>query len=271
MPDHRVPPGERFDAAHHPTRVDPPEVPALEGLRERLTDLTDRLAAEASHALLVVLQGFDGAGKDEVITHVLSAVDPSNLHVHSFNKAVGAESDHDFLWRFHHQTPEHGNVHVFDRSYYEEVISARVHGRIDAEQAEQRCASINDFERILTRDRTLVLKVFLHVSKDVQADRVRERLATRSKQHEFSAADVLDRAKWDDYDAAYSDAMTRTSTDVAAWYAVGADDRDGARHAVAEILVDVLEELDPQFPPVAPEELEEAELTEEDLEQASAG
>ena len=261
MSPHRVPPGERFDVAEYPTRADASLDAGLDELRGRLTELTDRLTAQEEHALLIVLQGFDGAGKDEVITHVLSAIDPSMLHVFSFNKAVGAEADHDFLWRFHQQTPERGKVHVFDRSYYEEVISARVHERIDEAKAAERCDSINDFERILKRDGTSIVKVFLHVSKDVQAERVEERLRNPSKKHEFSAADVNDRELWPDYDRAYSDAITMTSTEGAPWFAVGADDRDGARGAVASLLVEVLEELDPQFPPVDPEELEEAGIS----------
>lgn len=258
---HRITPGDRFVIGEHPTRAeDAPSDRSLDALRGQITALADRFAAQASHALLIVLQGFDGAGKDEVITHVLGAIDPSMLHVFSFNTPVGDEQHHDFLWRFHHQTPPLGAVHVFDRSYYEEVISARVHDLVDADTASDRCASINDFERILTRDRTIVLKVFLHVSPDVQAERVEERLERRDKHHEFSAADVTDREKWDEYDRAYGDAITATSTDDAPWFAIGADDRDAARLAVAQLLVDTLEALDPQYPELDPEELEEAGL-----------
>lgn len=262
---HRIAPGTGFAIRSHATAdtgpYDDDEAKAeerLAELRERLGELSDRLAAEAGHALLVVLQGFDGAGKDSVITHVLSAVDPASLHVFSFNKPVGSETEHDFLWRFHHQTPPRGRVHVFDRSYYEEVISARVHGIVDQAECAARYASIAEFERILSRDRTVILKFFLHVDKDVQAERVQERLTDPAKQHEFSAADVQDRELWDDYDDAYEDAVNSTTTDYAPWHVVPADHRWYSRVAVAEALVSALEGLDPQYPGLDEEELEEA-------------
>lgn len=266
MPDlRRVPPGEPFRVADHPTRGAVPPGAGLAELHDRLEDLSARFCAQATHALLVVLQGFDGAGKDEVIRHVLDAVDPADLHVFSFNTPVGAEKDHDFLWRFHHQAPERGRVHVFDRSHYEEVISARVHGIVGDDEAATRCRSIVDFERILTRDRTVVVKVLLHLGRDEQAERVRERLHDPAKRHEFSAADVLDREKWDLYDRAYEDAITATSTEEAPWHVVPADDREAARTAVARLLVATLEALDPRWPDVDPEELEEAGIDPDDL------
>ena len=257
---HLVPPGERFVIAEHPTDKAEHDGTPLEDLRERLADVSDRFAAQASHALLVVLQGFDGAGKDEVISHVLTAIDPAVLKVYNFNKPVGDEADHDFLWRFHKQAPARGAVHVFDRSHYEEVVSARVHGIVDEDCAAERCDSITLFERILERDDTIVLKVFLHVSADVQAERVRERLEHRHKHHEFSAADLKDREKWDAYDRAYEDAITATSTEWAPWYAIPADDREAARCSVAHLVVEALEALDPQYPPLDEEELEDAGL-----------
>lgn len=268
---HRLAPGERFAIREHDTSSTGPYgsreegAERLERLLGRINELEDPFAAEASHALLVVLQGFDGAGKDTVITNVMAAFDPANLHVFSFNKPVGDESEHDFLWRFHQQTPGRGRVHVFDRSYYEEVISARVHGVVDEAGARARCESINDFERILARERTVVVKIFLHVSKDEQADRIHERLTHRSMQHEFSAADVTDRELWDDYDEAYEDALSTTSTDAAAWHAIPADHRWYARVAVAEILVATLEQLDPQYPPLDEDELREAGLDPEEV------
>jgi PPK2 family polyphosphate:nucleotide phosphotransferase len=261
---HRLAPGAHFDIAAHDTKdtgglTSEEEAQAeLERLRERISDVADRFAAEASHALLIVLQGFDGAGKDEVIAQVMSAIEPSGLHVFDFNTPVGSEVDHDFLWRFHHQTPPRGTVHVFDRSHYEEVISARVHDIVDAESCRARCESINDCERILARDGTVILKFFLHVSKDVQAERIRERLCRRSKQWKFSAADVQDRALWDDYDRAYEDAISATGQEHAPWHAVPADHRWYAVVAVAEALLSTLEGLDPQYPPIDEDELREA-------------
>ena len=263
---HRVAPGDDFAIAEHDTADTVPyaeredAAPELERLLGRIDELQDRFAAEASHALLVVLQGFDGAGKDTVITNVMGACDPAGLHVYSFNKPVGDESKHDFLWRFHQQTPVKGMIHVFDRSYYEEVISARVHDVIDEDETGVRLESINDFERILTRDDTVVLKVFLHVSKDRQAERVEERLTEPSKFHEFGAADVLDRELWPEYDRAYEDAVNATSTEEAPWHVVPADHRWYARVAVAEILVATLEALDPRYPPLDEDEVREAGL-----------
>ncbi len=279
MPDpmrHRVGPDDRFAIAAHDTSDTGPyggedeerAEARLAELREQITELHARFAAQASHALLVVLQGFDGAGKDSVITNVMAAFDPAILHVFSFNKPVGSESEHDFLWRFHAQTPARGAVHVFDRSYYEEVIASRVHDEIDDKEAKRRFDSINDFERILTREKTILLKFFLHVSKDKQAERVEERLTVRSKHHEFSAADIADRELWPQYDEAYEDAINATSSEAAPWHAVPSDHRWYSRTAVAEILVAVLEELDPQYPPLDEDEVREAGLDPDEVRQA---
>jgi polyphosphate kinase 2 (PPK2 family) len=181
---------------------------------------------------------------------------------------VGDEVAHDFLWRFHQQTPALGRVHAFDRSYYEDVIGARVHGVVDGDACRARYDSINDFERILARDGVVTLKFFLHVDKDVQAERVRERLHDRTEQHEFSAADVEDRELWDAHDRAYEDALTATGTEVAPWHAVPADHRWYACVAVAEALVSALEALDPQYPPLDEDEVREAGLDPRDLDDA---
>jgi PPK2 family polyphosphate:nucleotide phosphotransferase len=269
---HRVVAGQRFRLADHATDDTGDYGPdgedraaaRLEELRDRISDLHDRFAAQASHALLVVLQGFDGAGKDSVITHVVSAIDPAELHVFSFNKPVGEEAEHDFLWRFHQQTPARGKVHVFDRSHYEEVIAARVHDDIDDGECAIRYESIHDFERILCRENTIILKFFLRISKDTQADRVRERLEDPAKKHEFGAADVLERENWDAFEEAYEDAVNATSTEDAPWYVVPGDHRWYSRVTVAEIIAATLEQLDPQFPALDREELEEAGLDPDD-------
>lgn len=267
----RVGPGDTFRMAEHDTADTAPyaDEAAADARREELltqiAELSDRLAAEQEHAVLVVLQGFDGAGKDHVISEVMRAVDPAELHVFSFNTPVGAEKLHDPLWRFHHQAPELGRIHVFDRSYYEEVISAGVHGIIDEEEAELRAQSISDFERILHRHGTRVLKLLLHVSRDVQAERVQERLTDPTKFHEFSAADVQDRDRWDDFDAAYDRALAATATEEAPWHVVPADHRWYAAVAAAELLHGLLAELDPQYPPLDEDEVREAGLDPDDL------
>ena len=270
---YRLEPGSGFEIAAHETEDtgdyghdEDRAARDLEEIKAELAELQDRFAAEEERALLIVLQGFDGAGKDSVITHVMSAVDPANMHVFSFNKPVGDEVHHDFLWRFHQQTPALGRVHVFDRSYYEEVISARVHDVVDEEQCRLRYESINDFERILARDGTVILKFFLHVSKDVQADRVVERLQQRAKQAEFAAADVKDRELWDAYDRAYEDAINATTAEHAPWFAIPADHRWYAHVAVAQALLSTLRALDPQYPELDDEELEKAGIDASDTE-----
>jgi PPK2 family polyphosphate:nucleotide phosphotransferase len=267
---HRLDPGTPFDIHAHATDdvgdlTEEEAEERLAAMRDEISDLFDRLAAEQETAILLVLQGFDGAGKDSVITNVARAIDPAGLHVFDFNTPVGDEKHHDFLWRFHQHTPPWGTIHVFDRSYYEEVISARVHGIVDEETCRARYDSINEFERILTRHGTVILKCFLHVSKDVQAERVLERLRRRDKQHEFSAADVKDRDKWDDYDRAYEDALNATGTEVAPWHAIPADHRWYTNVVVAEILKDALAEIDPQWPELEDDELEKAGISPEDV------
>lgn len=237
----------------------------IERLRTRIGELHDRFMKDGSHALLIVLQGFDGAGKDDVIRKVLTAMDPAGLHVHNFNTPVGEEADHDFLWRFHHQTPARGMVHAFDRSYYEEVIATRVHGIIDADQAANRCESINAFERILHEEGTRFFKVFLDITKEQQAARVEERLTDPKQFADFSAADVKDREKWDDFQRAYADAIDATDTSIAPWHTITAEPREEAQREVATRLVALLEELDPQYPPLDPDELEEAGIDPTDI------
>lgn len=240
----------------------------FDDLRERIAELQDRFTKDASHGLLVVLQGFDGAGKDHVIRQVFGAMDPAGLQVHGFNKPVGDEAMHDFLWRFHRCTPALGDVHVFDRSYYEEVISARVHGIVDAQEAARRCELINDFERLLHHGGTRFLKVFLRITKDEQARRVQERLTVRSEHAEFSAADWKDRELWDEFEEAYADALGATDTDIAPWHHIEADPRPDAQLEVARRLVALLEELDPQYPELDLDEVREAGLDPETLEPA---
>lgn len=237
-------------------------------LLERIAELHDRFVKDGSHGLLVVLQGFDGAGKDHVIRQVFGAMDPAGLHVHGFNKPVGDEALHDFLWRFHQHAPARGCVAVFDRSYYEEVISARVHGIVDAETAAQRCALINDFERLLHSGGTTIFKVFLRIEKDEQARRVEERLTVRSEHAEFSAADWKDRERWDEFDEAYADALEATDTELAPWHRIDADPRPDAQLEVARRLVALLEELDPQYPDLDLDEVREAGLDPDTLEPA---
>src|SRR5215208_919701 len=268
-PPHRVDPRERFSIGDHdtadtgPFRDEEAATEELERLRARIAELQGPFLAEEKRALLVVLQGIDGSGKDTVITRVMSAFDPSGCRVYAFKEAAGEEAAHDFLWRFHQQTPPRGMCHVFDRSYYEEVVAKHVHDEIDEDVWHARYESINDFEHLLVREGTVVLKFFLHISKDAQGDRVRERLERRDKQADFSAADVNEREHWDDYDRAYEDAVNATSTEWAPWFAIPADAKWHVRAAVATVIASALEALDPQFPELDEDELEEAGLDRE--------
>lgn len=230
----------------------------LEALRERLADLQDRLFAEEERALLIVLQGMDASGKDSVISKLLNACDPSGLRVHNFKKPAGEEAAHDFLWRFHQQTPARGMIQVFDRSHYEEVIFPRVHDLLDDDHWKARLESINDFERMLEREGTTILKFLLHVSKDEQGERIRQRLERREKHADFSAADVKEREHWDAYQRAFQDVLDATDTDWARWHVLPADHKWYVPLAAARVIVGALEELDPQYPELDDEELEKA-------------
>ena len=232
----------------------------LLALKERLADLQERFFAQASHALLIVLQGMDGSGKDSVISELMRACDPAGLRVYNFKKPSDEEAAHDFLWRFHKDTPAKGMIHVFDRSHYEEVIFPRVHDLLSDEHWKDRRESINDFERMLEREGTVIVKCLLHVDKDVQGERIRARLEEREEQHNFSANDVKERQFFDGYMEAYQDVLEATNTDWAPWTVVPADHKWFVPVGAGRAIVGRLEALDPQFPEVDPSEVEEAGL-----------
>ena len=240
-----------FETEEHAT-------PELKAACARIASLQARLAAEEKHGLLIVLQGFDGAGKDGVIREVIGAMNPAGVRVYNFKKPSGEEAAHDFLWRFHQQTPARGMVHVFDRSHYEEVIFPRVHDLESEEDLRARLESINDFERMLAREGIAVVKIFLHLSEEEQKERVRERLEHRDKHAEFGAPDVLEREHWDGYQHAFESMIRATSTSWAPWHVIPADIRWYSQTAAALLLVDALNELDPEYPGLDPEELKKA-------------
>jgi PPK2 family polyphosphate:nucleotide phosphotransferase len=232
----------------------------LAAQRERLADLQDRLMAEEERALLIVLQGMDASGKDTVISRLLSACDPSGLRVHNFKKPSGEETAHDFLWRFHQQAPPKGIVQVFDRSHYEGVIYPRVHDMLDDDAFAKRLESINDFERMLAREGTVIRKLLLHVSEDEQGDRIRQRLEKREKHADFAAADIQERAHWDAYQQAFQEVLDTTDTEWAPWTVLPADHKWFVPVAAGRVVVDALEEIDPQYPPLDEDEVAEAGL-----------
>jgi PPK2 family polyphosphate:nucleotide phosphotransferase len=265
-----APPGRRLSLASRDTawtgRIKSKKQ-AADGLREgvkRLSDQQEKLYAQDTYALLVIFQAMDAAGKDGTIRHVMSGVNPQGCQVFSFKVPSAEERDHDYLWRSVRALPERGRIGIHNRSYYEEVLVARVHPEILAAQQlppgakgdgiwRRRFDEINAFEKYLVDNGTIVLKFFLHVSKAEQKKRFLERLDRPEKNWKFSYADVKERAFWDDYMRAYEDALAHTSTPHAPWYIVPADHKWFMRLAVASVIVSTLERLDLQFPAVSGE------------------
>jgi PPK2 family polyphosphate:nucleotide phosphotransferase len=235
---------------------------------KRLSDLQECLYADGKWALLIVLQGMDAAGKDSVVAHVMSGVNPQGCEVHSFKAPSVEELDHDFLWRTTTRLPTRGRIGIFNRSYYEDVLVVRVHPELLERQKvprtltgkhvwEERFQDIRAFERHLARSGTVVLKFFLHVSKEEQRRRFLGRLDEPAKRWKFSMNDVNERKRWDEYMAAYEDMIRATSRPGAPWYVVPADHKWFARLVVAAAVIDALEGLDLSFPKVGAATLEE--------------
>jgi PPK2 family polyphosphate:nucleotide phosphotransferase len=229
---------------------------------ESLKELQKRLYAEHRRALLVVLQGMDASGKDGAIAHVMAGVNPQGVHVTSFKRPSHLESGHDWLWRHAAALPERGDVGVFNRSHYEEVVTVRVHPELLAAEGldddrppddafwQRRFDTITAWERHLVSSGTRVVKFFLHISKGEQRKRLLDRASDPAKQWKFLPEDVAERAYWDEYQAAYETALRATSDDETPWYAIPADHKWFARTAVANIIVRHLERMDPRFPEV---------------------
>ncbi|MEQ1892645.1 MAG: polyphosphate kinase 2 family protein [Planctomycetota bacterium] len=231
----------------------------LAQVNERLGELQERLYAQDHWAVLVILQGMDAAGKDGVVKHVLSGVNPAGCQVFAFKAPNDEELDHDFLWRAARALPERGRIGIFNRSYYEEVVTVRVHPEFLARQRlpkrcvteaiwDERLEDIAAFERYLGRNGVLVRKFFLHVSRAEQKQRFLERIDTPEKHWKFNARDVAERGHWDQYQELWTEALARTSTAHAPWTVVPADRKWFARLVVAETLVAALEELELDFP-----------------------
>ena len=237
---------------------------------ERLAKLQERLYAHDRWALLVVLQAMDAAGKDGVIKHVMSGVNPQGCEVHPFKAPNAEELDHDFLWRAAIRVPERGRIGIFNRSHYEEVLVVRVHPELLTRQKlpdavvgkdiwKQRFEDIRGFERHLARNGVAVVKFFLHVSKEEQRQRLLARVDEPAKRWKFSMTDIAERKLWDNYMAAYEDMLRGTSREFAPWYVVPADRKWFARLTVARALTETLESLDLQFPRVEGAALKELE------------
>ena len=225
----------------------------------RLTDLQERLYAENSWAVLIILQGIDAAGKDGAIKHVMAGLNPQGCIVHPFKVPTADELDHDFLWRAAARLPPRGDIAIFNRSYYEEVLVVRVHDDLLAKQRlpaklvtkriwKERFADINAFERHLVRNGTVVIKFHLRISKEEQKRRLLARLDEPAKRWKFSMDDLAERKLWDRYMDAYEDMIRNTSTADAPWYVVPADNKWFARLVMSTVIVDVLDRLDLAFP-----------------------
>jgi PPK2 family polyphosphate:nucleotide phosphotransferase len=221
----------------------------LDELVAQLAVLHNRLWAEQERSLLLVLQGLDASGKDGTIRQVLTGVNPQGFRVVAFREPTATELAHDYLWRVHANCPARGEIGIFNRSHYEDAVTARVRGLVPKAVWKRRPRHIREFERLLTDEGTHVVKAFLHVSRDEQRVRLQERLDDPEKAWKFRPGDLEDRARWDDFMDAYEDVITATSTAWAPWYVVPADHNWVRNLAVAELLVHALTELGPKFPP----------------------
>lgn len=247
-------PGKAFDLAKFDPRDDSAFSDKDKAKEQLLTDaeaidkLQDRLFAEGKRALLVVLQGIDCSGKDGTVRAVFNTCGPLGVTVKSFKAPSEEERDHDYLWRVHQACPPRGIIGIFNRSHYEDVLVVKVEKFASPEAIERRYEEINQFEKLVSNSGTKILKFMLHVSKEEQAARLQERVDDASKQWKFKPGDLDTRAKWDEYMAAYEIAVTRCSTDVAPWHIIPAD-RNWARNAaIARIVRETLEEMNPQYP-----------------------
>ena len=210
--------------------------------------LQERLWAEQKQALLLVLQAMDAGGKDGAIEHVFTGVNPQGFRVANFRAPSEVELKHDFLWRVHQVVPRRGEIGIFNRSHYEDVVAVRVRNIAPESVWRPRFAHIRRFEELLAGTGTTVVKCFLHISKEEQADRMQARLDDPEKRWKFRRGDLADRALWDDYMAAYAEAIAETSTKTAPWYVVPADRKWYRNWALSNIVLDTLERMDPQYP-----------------------
>jgi PPK2 family polyphosphate:nucleotide phosphotransferase len=215
----------------------------------RLADLQDRFWADASRAILVVLQGIDAAGKDGTIKKVLTAFNPQGSPVTSFKVPSAEELAHDYLWRIHRATPRKGEIGIFNRSHYEDVLVVRVHDLVPKRVWSRRYDEINAFERLLSANGTTIVKFLLSISKDEQRQRFQERYDDPRKHWKFSMGDLAERRHWDAYQAAFDDVLSKTSTVAAPWYVIPADRKWFRDLAVATILADTIADLRPTYPP----------------------
>lgn len=253
-PAYRAEPGTPIDLAafdpdeseHYAGKKDVKE--ELDRQRKRIRDLQARLYAEGEQSLLIVLQAMDTGGKDGTIRGVFEGVNPQGCRVWSFKAPSAEELAHDFLWRYHEKSPARGMITIFNRSHYEEVLIVRVKGLMPEEVWRHRYEMINEWEHMLTLNKTTVVKFYLHISKDEQKRRLQSRLDDPNKHWKFSSADLKERAFWNDYQAAFEDAIANCATPYAPWYVVPANKKWYRNLVIARTIADTLEAMDPQFP-----------------------
>ena len=225
---------------------------------EKMFEFQEKLYAENKRGILVVLQAMDAAGKDSLVKKVFTALNPAGCKVTSFKQPSTEELDHDYLWRITKATPAYGEVGIFNRSHYEDVLVTRVHNLVNKKNDDdfwgKRFEDINAFEKYLDNNGIKVVKFFLHVSKDEQKERLLDRINLDEKHWKFAASDILERENWDEYHKAYEDMLEHTSTDYAPWYVVPADNKWFTRFVVSEVMLDLFEQLDPQTPKLSKEE-----------------
>lgn len=242
---------------------------------EKMAELQDKLYAQDKYSLLIIFQAMDAAGKDGAIKHVMSGLNPQGTQVYSFKQPSKEELDHGYLWRIQKAVPERGRIGIFNRSHYEEVLIVRVHNLIRFQQIpeelidddiwDKRFKQINDFERYLYENGTVIIKFFLNISKEEQRKRFLSRIEDPSKNWKFSAADVDERKYWDDYMTAYQEAIAATSTKYAPWYIVPADKKWFARLVVSEVIIQTMKRLNPDYPKLSDEQISQLQKCKEIL------
>ena len=253
----RVKPGEKVDLAKYDCgatfgRQKDEADEILAGNLTRLTELQARIWAEAKHAVLIVLQGIDAAGKDGTINVIAGAFNPQGTPVTSFKVPTAEELAHDFLWRIHAAVPAKGDIGIFNRSHYEQVLIVRVHNLEPEARWRNHYREIRDWERMLTDEGVTILKFFLAIDKDTQRQRFQDRVDDPTKNWKFKPGDVAERKFWDDYTAAFEEMLTETSTDFAPWYLIPSN-RNWLRNlAISEIVADAIDELNPEYPAPLP-------------------
>lgn len=259
--DYLVKPGSKVDVCGRETRYDGPidkdqGIEMFESLSARMVELQEHLYAEGKRSLLIVLQAMDAAGKDSTVRHVFGPINPAGCRVTSFKAPSKEELDHDFLWRIHDHAPRRGNIAVFNRSHYEDVLIVRVKGFAPKDVWKKRYDHIKAFEQLLVDEGTAVLKFMIHISKDYQKERLQRRLDRPDKHWKFNPEDLAERARWDNYMEAFSDALSKTSTKDAPWYIIPAERRWFRNLIIAKTVVDQLESMklkmpEPTFDPSA--------------------